>query len=361
MSSTRYRHTLVAAAGARARYAVSVFEVRGGLQHDQLYHGPAGSNGRWQTAVETKSGPASLLPVTVSYVPQARAQDGRWFVQAYGAFSQLSHARADRSTQAWLMSAGSGAAQVGIRLHLLNEEPRSLYTGLSPDPTPPPVSAVDAGRPVLLVRRRSDDGSSLLTTFVTLFEPIGPLPALKKVARVSSPADTVVVQVETDEGREYLVINLRPGTVQTVHLVDGQAIKTDGLAVRVRSDGLVLAGGTFVEAGSLTVRQTQAAGTISAVSRQTSPDSRGWFEAESPVSDLHTLAGRVLLIRHGDGTTRGWTIARAEATADGRARFHVREEPGFLIDPTTRVSHYYQFPRNSAAGPHRFRVAKLAR
>jgi hypothetical protein len=39
----------------------------------------------------------------------------------------------------------------------------------------------------------------------------------------------------------------------------------------------------------------------------------------------------------------------------------VREEPGFEIDVHTREARYYQFPRVTAPGPHRFRLADLAR
>jgi len=49
-STSRYRHTIIMAANAKSRYAVSVFEVEGGLQHDQIYHGPAGSSD-WKTTV----------------------------------------------------------------------------------------------------------------------------------------------------------------------------------------------------------------------------------------------------------------------------------------------------------------------
>ena len=43
-STTRYRQTLIARGGRRrTRYAVSVFEVHGGLQHDQIFHAAAGA------------------------------------------------------------------------------------------------------------------------------------------------------------------------------------------------------------------------------------------------------------------------------------------------------------------------------
>ena len=357
-SASRYRQTVIAAAGTSTRYAVSVFEVQGGLQHDQIFHAPAGFAARWQTALTMNSGPASLLPSSIAYVPQARADEGRWFVQAYGAFGKLESGRADRPTRAWLAGANGG-----IRLHLLDETPLTVFTGLEPDaPTSQRDTASnEASRSVLVIRRRSADGSTLKSIFVTVFEPLGTAPALKRVGRVASPAGTVLLYIETAEGPEQIFVNLQPGTDKEIQLPNGQSLKTDGLAVRATTDLLILAGGSHAELEGRQVRQSRITGTIERVVRQPSEASRGWFETDTPISDPSRLEGRILLIRHGDGTTHGWTLARVENLKEGHARLYVREEPGFQIDERTREAHYYQFPALSAPAPHRFSVCKIAR
>jgi hypothetical protein len=109
------------------------------------------------------------------------------------------------------------------------------------------------------------------------------------------------------------------------------------------------------------VRQSAAAGRIRAVGRRVeSPQSRGWFETDAPLTDPDALAGRTLVVRHGDGTSRAWTVARVENTLDF-ARLFVREEPGFALMPATGVAHYYQFPQTTAPGPHLFRIGRVAR
>src|SRR5262249_45826386 len=158
----------------------------------------------------------------------------------------------------------------------------------------------------------------------------------------ASPAGTVVVLLETEEGPEQLVINLAPGSPRTVALAGGQPLTTDGLAVRVSDAGLTLAGGTFAEGSGRQVRRSAAAGKVTRVVRQATAEGRGWFETDTPLPEPATLAGRVLLVRHGDDVTRGWTLQRVENTAAG-ARLHVREEPGFELDPTTHQARYYQF------------------
>jgi hypothetical protein len=361
-STTRYRQTLVATSGARARWAVGVFEVHGGLQHDQVFHGPAGGGrGVWQLSAPAGPAPATLLPPGLTYLPNARAGDDRWFVQSFGAFAMRDAARLIRPSQALWTDRGAG-----VRLHLLGDTPVTALTATTPDPSSAATAAPrsgDDGRASLVLRRRSANGSTLRSVFVTVFEPVsGATPPLTRVGRVVSSDGTVVVYAETADGPEHLVVNLDPGAPRTVTLADGRPLTTDGLAVRVTSGGLVLAGGTFAEVSGRRVDQVPAAGKVVRAVRKPSADgqSRGWFQSDAPLPDTDTLAGRVVLVRHGDGTTRGWTLTRVE-NAPGGARLFVREEPGFALDPATGQAQYYQFPRARPPGPHPFRVDQIAR
>ena len=354
----RYRQTLIAVSGVKVRYAVSLFEVWGGLQHDQLFHAPAGSPARWRVAAAMTPGPAGLLPPSIPHIASARAEDGRWFVQAYGDLAPLAQAHLTRPSLAEL----TGPDGRGVRLHLLGDAPMSAITALGPDPTAeaPRKPSDEPGRAALVLRRTSTEGGTLKSVFVTVFEPVGGSPPLLRVGRVATLPGSVVVYLETVEGKEHLAVNLTPGTPQTVQLADGSSLTTDGLAVRLSDRAMVLAGGTFAESSGRQVRQEKVTGTIRGVVRHNSAESRGWFEAEAPLPDPGLLAGRVLQIRHGDGITRGWTLRKVENTAEG-ARLYVREEPGFELDPQSQAARYYQFPRDVAPGPHRFRVSKISR
>lgn len=358
-STTRYRQTIVASQGPKSNYAISVFEVHGGLQHDQFYHAASGMRERWQLSVATGAGPATLLPESIPYVPTARAEDGRWFVQAYGEFAPLAQVRLIRPAMAWLGASGSP----GVRLHLLGPIPAEVITANSPDPSTGSARAdtEDSGRAGLVLRHRSTDGSTLKSTFVTLFEPTGSVAPLARVGRVSSSPETVVVYVESAGTAEYLVVNLAPGTVQTINLAQGRTLKTDGLVVRVSDRGLVLAGGTFAESGGLRVEHQPSTGTITGVVRHSSAAGRGWFESDQAQRDVGQMAGRTLLIRHGNDVTRAWTVQRVENRNRG-SRLYVLEEPGFTLeDRSSAEAKYYQFPRISAPGPHQFRISKISR
>lgn len=352
-STTKYRQTVVACSGPKARYAVSVFEVAGGLQHDQFFHASPGEPARWTVSVPMSPGPDSLLPPTIPYLPNANAEDGRWFVQAYGEFDRMAHGSAVVPALATLGEAG----RPGVRLHLLGDTPFSVVTGS----TPRAPSKDEAERSVLLLRRSSKDGGTLESTFVTVFDPIGPKPSLTKVGRMSATPGFVVLYLETLDGPEHLVINLRPGTIRTVQLADGRDVTTDGFVVRARRDELMLAGGTVAVASGVSVRQPSNSGSILSSTRFPTAEARGWFETDAVIPADPSLVGRTLLIRHGDRTSHGWTLTRIEPIGNNRVRLYVREEPGFLIEGNDRAARYYQFPATTHPGPHSFTIATIQR
>ncbi|MDR3620851.1 MAG: heparinase II/III family protein [Paludisphaera borealis] len=377
VSASRYRETFVVSRSARSRYALSVFEVRGGLQHDQIFHAAPGRKERWRLATPAEPAPTSLLPPSIVHVASAKPEDGRWFVQAYGEFHPRMRSRVTEPCQV-VLGGGPVASQTRLvslrgdvsttptlRLHLLGDMPATLITATSadsPGPDSPATAASDEGeRASLIVRRRSENGATLNTVFVTLFEPIEEgAPPLAKVGRVESVENTVVVLVETPDGPEHVVINRTPGDKVQVQLANGRFVTTDGVAVRVREKGVVLAGGTYAEAEGKLVSQVRLTGAITGAVRQRSEHGRGWFVSPDNLPDDPTATGRTLIVEHGDGRYRSWTLDSIESSPEG-TRLHVREEPGFQIDPKTGEARYYQFPRTSAPGPHRFRVSQIAR
>ena len=352
-----YRQTLVACAGPKGRYAVSVFEVKGGSRHDQAWHAASSADGRWLASVPTRPGPESLLNPAVAFLPEVKAEDGRWFVQAYGEFDRIRRGQADRpSTADW-----HEGGRAPLRLHLLDDAPYEVVTAR----TPRGVEDDEPTRAALLVRRHGGGADPLESTFVTVIDPtLAPGTAAGSLARVGRLNDTpgfVVLLVETPDGPEQLAINLRPGTLRKVRLADGRELATDGRVVRARRGELMLAGGTVATLGGVGVKQPAVAGKILGATRFASAEGRGWFETDAVLPPGINLAGRTLIIRHGDGTTHGWTLLRAEAMAGKRTRLHVVEEPGFAIEGKEQVARYYQFPATTSPGPHSFKVATIAR
>lgn len=344
LSAELYRRIVVASTGPAGTYAVDLAEVRGGLQHDQLFLAAPGVNGRWQLPGPLRPGPETLLAPTIVYLPRTRADDGRWFVQALGSLTDLAHLSTASPVAATLKG-----DQGSLRLHLMNAAPAVVVVGTAP-------AAADARRAALVVRQRSQTGETLHTRMLSVLEPLTG-PGLR-IGRVESPPETAVLVVEGNGGVEHLVLNTTPGESRSVSLADGRILTTDGLAVRVREDGLALAGGSFARVDTREVRREAITGTI----RLAVPDDqgRGVFATDARCPDTAALSGRTLIIQHGDGTARAWTIAAVEALEDG-TRFHVRESPGFQLDRHTDEARYDHFPGATHPGPHRFRVATIAR
>ena len=377
-STRQYRQTLVVTAGARNRYAISVFEVVGGLQHDQIYHAAPGRSDRWALNVPLEKPPATLLPPSITFLPSARKEEGRWFVQAYGEFQLEGRTTVTKPAVAGLVTPGRAAERSipsrpnhailsapGVRLHILGDTPTTAFTAVSPDPTRTDgeirSQGREPGRGSLILRRRSEQGEALNSTFVTLFEPVGKgFPPLGRIGRVSSDDGVVVVLVETESGVEYIVVNRNPGTSQRVALPNGRFVSFDGVAVRVREQELVLAGGTFAEGAGKFVSQARLAGAITASVRRTTERGLGWFLTPERLPDAPALAGRTLVIQHGDGTCHvvdagfpGVVARRNAAPRPGRARIPDRRDA--TAPPVTISSR-----RPSAPGPHRFRLGQIA-
>jgi hypothetical protein len=243
--------------------------------------------------------------------------------------------------------------------------PATLITATSADSPARGSSAESAAdeaeRASLIVRRRSADGTTLNSVFVTLFEPIDDAASpLVRVGRVESVDQAVVVLVETPDGPEHVILNREPDARLLVRLANGRHVTTDGLAVRVRDKGVTLAGGSYVEAAGRLVSHARLAGTIKGTVRRSNERGRGWFVCPEKLPDDPAATGRTLIVEHGDGRRRSWTLDSIESAPEG-TRLHVREEPGFEVDPATGEARYYQFPRTSAPGPHRFRVSQISR
>lgn len=351
-STTLYRHTILVVANGKSRYAVSIVEVDGGLQHDQIFHGPTGALD-WKTSAATQRGPESLLPPAITFVPTARAEDGRWFIQSMGAFLDLSLAVATHPEQALVRTTADG---VGVRLHILNDTPLAIYTARSPA-----GSSTSDDRPSLILRRQSELGETLKSTFVTVFEPIGRSAPLRRVGRVQSDTGLIVIAIEAAEGTEYIAVNATPGRARETALPDGRLLKFDGHAVRVTPRGPILAGGTFAEVDGHKVTLDPLHGTVVGAGKSDRPGARGVFRVSESFPNPRALLGRTLLIRHGDGSSRGWTIVDAQNLSEGGARLHVFEDAGLRIDPQSGSARYERFPGGIVPGPHQFGVSRIAR
>ena len=317
---------------------------------------PRPARARWRLSVAMGAGPASLLPESIPYVPTARAEDGRWFVQSYGEFAP----RWPRSPG----PPGDGLARrrpgrrgcVSTCLARLRSRPSRRTVPTLPPARPGRMPRT--GRSGLVLRRRSADGSTLKTTFVTVFEPTGR--SLRSSGSAGSP----------HRRRPWSSTSKRPAGPSTWSSTSPRD-HADG---RPRSrpnpqdrrpgrpglgPGLVLAGGTFAESGGLRVEQHRRPATITGVVRHASAAGRGWFESDQALPDAGQLAGRTVLIRHGNDVTRAWTLQRVENMNRGHDSMCSRSLDSRSTKEASAEASYYQFPRISAPARTDSGVSKI--
>jgi hypothetical protein len=170
-----------------------------------------------------------------------------------------------------------------------------------------------------------------------------------------------LVAVETAEGAEYLVVNREHETELSVPLPDGGALRTDAFVVRIASAAIMMAGGTYAALGDRVVRQAHAGGSIVAATSVLNGSAHGCFATDTAFSDPQRLAGRIAVIRQGDGRSRGWTIEWAENVGPRAGRLFVREESGFRIDPEPGDVATYQHARRRSTGRPQFAIDLIGR
>ena len=350
--TSRYRRTVVLCSGPKTRYVIDVFHVVGGEQQDLLYHAAPGNHAAFNTTIKLQDGPDTLLPPNVPYLANARAEDGRWFVQSLGQFQKMRYGLA---TAPGLAILGEGN-QPGVRMHLLGDQPFSVVTGQTPR-TP---SGDDPERSFLMIRRGAVKGAKLESSFVTVFDPTGPRPSLAKVGRMAEASGFVVLYLQTPDGDEHVVVNLHPGTERKVMLADGRELSTDAFVVRARRDELMRAGGTVAGLSGVGLRQSPLEGRVLGTTRQASRDSLGWFDVSGILPADRTLSGRFLRIRHADGTTHGWSIAKVEPMGPDRSRIYVQEDPGFEISQDGQAR-YHHYPTTTNPAPHTYSISTIRR
>jgi hypothetical protein len=352
----RYRATVVVLEDALGPCAIRVFEVSGGVQHDLLLHADSRLEGRWHVPLEMRAGSESLLSSSIPFVPHARADYSRWLVQGLGAIKHLEQANLQQPVWATL----ADHTRHGVRVHLLGDLPMTLARGIWQDFDH--RGDETEGRSVLVQRRVSADGRDLDTRFVDVFEPLAtPHGQSRRVARVESPGALTIVLFDDRTSLNYLAINATPGQSTSAVLPDGRLLRTDALAVLVRPNSLIMAGGSFAECARQRVDAAVLGGRVVASGRNEGAGAPGWFELEGAGADVAAMRGRTLVIKHDDGTSRAWTVADASPTAGNRIRIAVREEPGFRIEPATGDAVYYQYPLTRHHGPHLARLCSTSR
>ena len=295
-------------------------------------------------------GPATLLPPSIPYVAD-RTGRGRPLVRP-----GLRRVRAARpgSTDAarrlaWLDRPGwpGRAAAPAGRL------PTDGRHGHQPRPDGPGLSrwGIDSGRAGLILRRRSQDGAH---PEIHLRHAFSSRPAR------SAPSQVGRVRVDRRDGRRSTSRRRRaPSTRGQPRARDRRRRSTlgrrpaapDRRPGRPRLQPGPDPGGRDVRRVGRPAGRAAAGdrGRSRGVVRHASRPGRGWFVADETVPTPDApLAGRTLLIRHGDGRPGAGPSQRVENMRRRPSAHVVARSPDSLDRSPHRGGPYYQFPRDTA-------------
>jgi len=128
-------------------------------------------------------------------------------------------------------------------------------------------------------------------------------------------------------------VHTEGGEVKSVHVFDGVELSIGDVEVKT--------GGPL-------------SGAITGVQRKEVGDESDAFVTEAELPDAGALAGRTMIIAHGDTTAHGYTIERVERVGE-TTLIHVLDEPGLEIgDDETKMIY---FPQRIIKGQNTFYIA----
>ncbi len=353
------RALLLVGAGESDGYAVDLFRVTGGSQHDWALRGDADADGDATVSVPLAAYGENMLPdVDIRFpVGESDRGDAGGRNIAYAYFQNVSRGAASDDLS---ITFSIDDSPVAVRTHLPGQEGAEVFAG-------------DA-----MSFRRAEENDALLDRFrmpIFLLRRKGPAPLSSLFAAVHEPFEESPsvedVRVERLEGGAVgLRISHRGVVDHIVYSGDsgGQAVEWGGLSLagevgfaRVR-DGrpelMGLWGGTLLKWNQVVLESSGAyRGEVTGTLRT---DAGAPYDAlvvtgELPEGDL--LDGATSIVSFGDGSTRGCRV-RGVARKGNLTHVLLEADPGFAIEGKG-MRHLF-FPHREISGAVRYRLRTSA-
>lgn len=339
-------------------YVVDIFRVRGGRMHDWSLHGDAD-----QDTTATCSLPLSQhhdnLMTEGEIWNEPTLQYSTYPV--YGVVRDVGSARTvgpftitfnygEETGKALRMHMDAGDAEV-----LLGRSPsvRRMGVGGAGDMR----KAWDFWMPHLIVRREAEADNGMGSIFTAIHEPYVGAARIDHVARVALvPADEHAVALRVRHGN---IVDTILSSIDDVERTTEDGIKLRGkLAVVRQVDGHIssmwLLDGASLAAGEITLAgPAELHGTIITAPRLVSGEGRDAFVVDAPLPDGDALAGKWMIVTHGNGLSHAYEIARVESHLHG-SLVVLSYDHGLIIDGDTTREAY--FPQRTFTGKNRFRI-----
>ena len=337
-------------------YVVDTFVVQGGTQHDYFIHGSA-DRPQSLTVVAADSAPIPTAPVETMLPEGAKweAPTGENFIgrardmgYAYGFLWDNAVATPESGVKCATFAYDE--LPLAPHVHLLTQAGDELYTGTNPQVRPAKEEDDELDkykRPYVMIRRAGGDEPN---TFISVIEPGVGDKKLTSVQVLASTGEGTALLITTAEFVD--IIGLYGNDLTGTYAGAEFAMNGPLSQLRIGNDGEVIAAYTAgtLSYGSLSLQPqpTQEAKLLE-VERF---DAHGALIIDADWGELGPPAGTVLILDHGDGFTRGYTVEAVEK-ADAGTRIVVTDEPGFEYDAAAATASYVFFPLQKHTGEHK--------
>ncbi len=333
-------------------YAVDVFRVIGGGQHDWALHGSADADGSVSVNVPlTPYGPNLLPGINVRF-PSGEADpgDAQGRNSSYAYFQNVSHG--DSSDHVTL-TCHTDSSPVGVRTHVLNQQGTKLFVGNA------------------MSFRRAEENDALLEQYrmpIMLLRKNGPAPLSSLFVAVHEPFDAspFIQQVVLNQIETGIVLSVVHHTVTdhiiyrtSSHPVASGDLHLEGDLGFVREqNGVPQMMGLW--GGSRLTWKNHALngngiyeGLVLKTQRKDAGDGHDGLIISGELPAGHVLKGTTAIITFADGTTRGCRIASVEQTG-GQMLVILENDPGFMI--TDHGAKHLFFPLREMVGAVHYKI-----
>ncbi|MEQ1828714.1 MAG: heparinase II/III family protein, partial [Pirellula sp.] len=205
------RSLIVIQIDERRYYAVDMFDVMGGDQHDYFLHGDADVNmqigsSEGFTPIDT------LLPSGMKWIPTRNEGETGKIKEpyyAYGFLRDLSSKRLSSDQTEFVTIRPSGESTSGLRLALLTQRDSQLVLGKNPSirrAAEDDAKLEEYQRPFMMLRQNS---ASTLSRFVTVVEPFLGTPTIQSIERVQSTEAELAIKVQLQNRVDLIVVRAK--------------------------------------------------------------------------------------------------------------------------------------------------------
>jgi len=352
-----YRRTLaLVGLGEEAAYAVDLFRVDGGEQHDYLLHGSADEA---QELTASKAGEAvataplsTLVPEGVDFRPGENEQTNRCGLPgfAYGYLSHLRGARMDEDEVVQIdygLHGSASGAEGGLRAWCVMRAGDELVLGTNPAIRQARNDDSKLGeydRSFALLRRRG--GASL---FATVAEPHGGAPLIERVDVADLPGAELALEVVTAAGKHLIVAGARDARGQWL----GEALRVDGELAILRGAGEASVVGGALRWGDTV---TEARGPVA--HRLLAADRGRDGHSLLVEGELQPPPGTIAMVDQAGERVSAVEVVSA-AMEGANSRLVLRQDPGFEYDASCETSTFAFLPLTQHRGRHVVRVCPV--